>query len=114
MALGPTHPRPRVSAEGAAQINRVALLTLLEPHLGHQLAQRLDGEARQLAMHQVAPALLLAGDRDLALGALAELTAGYRQSALEAMLENQLEQTGALATLDLLEASASPLPEAPC
>ncbi|EQM71579.1 hypothetical protein ACSC9U_01800 [Pseudomonas solani] len=104
---------PRVSAEGAAQINRVALLTLLEPHLGHQLAQRLDGEARQLAMHQVAPALLLAGDRDLALGALAELTAGYRQSALEAMLENQLEQTGALAALDLLEASASPLPEAP-
>lgn len=106
-------PAPRVSAEGAAQINRVALLTLLEPHLGHQLAQRLDGEARQLAMHQVAPALLLAGDRDLALGALAELTAGYRQSALEAMLENLLEQAGALAALDLLEASASPLPEAP-
>lgn len=103
----------RVSAEGAAQINRVALLTLLEPHLGHQLAQRLDGEARQLAMHQVAPALLLAGDRALALAALAELKAGYRQSALESMLENLLETADALAALDLLEASASPLPEAP-
>lgn len=97
----------------AGQVNRTALLSLFEPRLALDMAQGLQGEARQLALHQVAPALLRVGEQQAALAALAELRDGYRQSALDNMLEHYLEAQDPHAALALLEHLERPLPEAP-
>jgi len=97
----------------AGQVNRTALLSLFEPRLALDMAQGLQGEARQLALHQVAPALLRAGEEQAALTALAELRDGYQQSALDNMLEHYLEAQDPHAALSLLERLERPLPESP-
>lgn len=97
----------------AAQINRAAHLSVIEPLVALQLAQRLTGKARQLGLLQMPAALYRQGNQEQALAVLAELDETYQPMALNQLLETLLDNDGPQAVLDLLERLHQPLPSAP-
>lgn len=97
----------------AAQINRAAHLSVIEPQVALQLAQRLTGKARQLGLFQMPAALYKQGNQEQALEVLAELDETYQPMALNQLLETLLDQDGPQAVLSLLERLHQPLPSAP-
>lgn len=97
----------------AAQINRAAHLSVIEPQVALQLAQRLTGKARQLGLFQMPAALYKQGNQEQALEVLAELDETYQPMALNQLLETLLDQEGPQAVLSLLERLHQPLPSAP-
>ncbi|MGE8416329.1 MAG: hypothetical protein ACN6QY_28565 [Pseudomonas sp.] len=102
-----------ITLDEAAQINRAAHLSAIEPQVGLQLAQRLTGKARQLGLMQMPAALYRQGDQEQALEVLAELDETYQPMALNQLLETLLDQDGPQAVLSLLERLHQPLPSAP-
>lgn len=97
----------------AAQINRAAHLSVIEPLVALQLAQRLTGKARQLGLLQMPAALYRQGNQEQALAVLAELDETYQPMALNQLLETLLDNDGPQAVLGLLERLHQPLPSAP-
>lgn len=97
----------------AAQINRAAHLSTVEPQVALQLAQRLTGKARQLGLFQIPSALYKQGNQEQALEVLAELDETYQPMALNQLLETLLDKEGPQAVLSLLERLQQPLPSAP-
>lgn len=102
-----------ITMEDAVLVNRSTLLSMTEPELALEMALRLEDEGRQLALRQVAPALLTGGHQNAALQALAELNEHHQQMALDSMLESLLDSDDAKGALALLETLAAPLPSAP-
>lgn len=102
-----------ITLDEAAQINRAAHLSAIEPQVGLQLAQRLTGKARQLGLMQIPAALYRQGDQEQALEVLAELDETYQPMALNQLLETLLDKDGPQAVLSLLERLHQPLPSAP-
>ncbi|MGC5702229.1 hypothetical protein J4P02_18700 [Pseudomonas sp. NFXW11] len=101
-----------ITLDEAAQINRAAHLSAIEPQVGLQLAQRLTGKARQLGLLQMPTALYRQGDQAQALEVLAELDETYQPMALNQLLETLLDNDGPQAVLSLLERLQQPLPSA--
>ncbi|MDC7813398.1 MULTISPECIES: hypothetical protein [Pseudomonas] len=102
-----------ITLDEAAQINRAAHLSVIEPQVALQLAQRLTGKARQLGLMQMPAALYRQGDQEQALEVLAELDETYQPMALNPLLETLLDKDGPQAVLSLLERLHQPLPSAP-
>ncbi|AGL82929.1 hypothetical protein ABH911_003114 [Pseudomonas protegens] len=102
-----------ITLDEAAQINRAAHLSAIEPQVGLQLAQRLTGKARQLGLFQMPAALYRQGHPEQALEVLAELDETYQPMALNQLLETLLDNDGPQAVLGLLERLHQPLPSAP-
>ncbi|WP_236183757.1 hypothetical protein [Pseudomonas protegens] len=102
-----------ITLDEAAQINRAAHLSAIEPQVALQLAQRLTGKARQLGLMQLPAALYRQGDQEQALEVLAELDETYQPMALNQLLETLLDNDGPQAVLGLLERLHQPLPSAP-
>nr|BFD39868.1 hypothetical protein FFPRI1PSEUD_13670 [Pseudomonas sp. FFPRI_1] len=102
-----------ITLDEAAQINRAAHLSAIEPQVGLQLAQRLTGKARQLGLLQMPAALYRQGNQEQALAVLAELDETYQPMALNQLLETLLDNDGPQAVLGLLERLHQPLPSAP-
>lgn len=101
-----------ITLDEAAQINRAAHLSVIEPQVALQLAQRLTGKARQLGLMQMPAALYRQGDQEQALEVLAELDETYQPMALNPLLETLLDKDGPQAVLSLLERLHQPLPSA--
>ncbi|KAF0863106.1 hypothetical protein [Pseudomonas sp. LD120] len=102
-----------ITLDEAAQINRAAHLSVIEPQVALQLAQRLTGKARQLGLMQMPAALYRQGDQEQALEVLAELDETYQPMALNELLGTLLDKEGPQAVLSLLERLNQPLPTAP-
>jgi len=102
-----------ITQDEAAQINRAAHLSAIDPQVALQLAQRLTGKARQLGLFQMPAALYRQGDQAQALEVLAELDETYQPMALQQLLETLLDKDGPQAVLSLLERLHQPLPSAP-
>lgn len=100
----------RLTPQESAQINRVTLVAMSEPRLALEIAQRLDGHARQLAMQIVAPELIKAGHRSAGEQALAELSKANRSDPLKTILEVMLQQGESQAAQTLLKNANAQLP----
>lgn len=100
----------RLSPHDVAQINRVNLVLRSEPLLALEIAQRLEGHARQLALQYVAPALVKNGHREAGFKALAELVKPNHAAPLKTILEILLEQGDPKAARELLDIKGSQLP----
>ena len=100
----------RLSPHDVAQINRVNLFVMTEPLLALEVAQRLQGHARQLALQYVAPALVKNGHREAGCKALAELVKPNHADPLKTILEILLEQGDPKAARELLDIKGSQLP----
>ena len=100
----------RLTPHESAQINRVILVAMSEPLLALEIAQRLDGHARQLAMQIVAPKLIEAGHRSAGEQAFAELSKANKSDPLKTILEVMLQQGESQAAQTLLQNSNAQLP----
>lgn len=100
----------RLTPHESAQINRVSLVGMSEPLLALEMAQRLSGHARQLAMQSVAPELIKAGHRAAGEQALAELNKANKSAPLQAILEEMLHQGESQAAQTLLQNADAELP----
>ena len=100
----------RLSPHDVAQINRVNLVLRSEPLLALEIAQRLEGHARQLALQYVAPQLVRNGHRAAGFQALAELVKPNHADPLKTILEILLEQGDPKAARELLDIKGSQLP----
>lgn len=100
----------RLSPHDVAQINRVNLVLRSEPLLALEIAQRLEGHARQLALQYMAPQLVRNGHRAAGFQALAELVKPNHADPLKTILEILLEQGDAKAARELLDIKGSQLP----
>ncbi|WP_347904346.1 hypothetical protein [Pseudomonas purpurea] len=102
-----------ITMDEAAQINRAANLAVIEPQVALQLAQRLNGNARQLGLFQMPAALFKKGDQQRALQVLGELDDTYRPMALNRLLDTLLGKNDDEAALALLKNLGEPLPSVP-
>lgn len=100
----------RLTPQESAQINRVTLVAMSEPLLALEIAQRLDGPARQRAMQIVAPELIKAGHRSAGEQALAELSKANKSEPLKTILEVMLQQGESQAAKTLLQNANAQLP----
>jgi hypothetical protein len=97
--------------ETAELAHRAILLSQYCPRLALEMALGMKGMARHLAVQQVAPRLILSGDEEAGIAALAELPEGYQQDALEYLLERYLVLQKPKAALTLLERFERPFPD---
>ncbi|MWV17741.1 hypothetical protein F3I16_16995 [Pseudomonas sp. L-22-4S-12] len=100
----------RLTPQESAQINRVTLVAMSEPRLALEMAQHLDGHARQLAMQIVAPELIKAGHRSAGEQAFAELSKANKSEPLKTILEVMLQQGESQAAQTLLQNANAQLP----
>lgn len=100
----------RLTPQESSQINRVTLVAMSEPLLALEIAQRLGGHARQLAMQIVAPELIKAGHRSAGEQALAELSKSNKSAPLKIILEVMLQQGEPQAAQRLLHNADAQLP----
>ena len=100
-----------LSPQDVAQINRVYLIATREPLLALEMAQRLEGHARQLALQYVAPPLVKNGHRAAGFQALAELVKPNHVAPLQAIIETLLEQGDPQAARELMDIKGSQLPD---
>ncbi|MGK8710112.1 hypothetical protein ACRS5L_27270 [Metapseudomonas otitidis] len=97
--------------EAAELAHRAVLLSIYCPRLALVMALELRGMARNLAVQQVAPRLILNGDKEAGVAALTEIPEGYQQGALEYLLERYLVLQNPKAALTLLERFERPFPD---
>ncbi|WP_347904347.1 hypothetical protein [Pseudomonas purpurea] len=100
----------RLTPMEVAQINRVMTFATTSPLLALEVAQRLDGHARQQALQCVAPSLVSAGHRQEGLQALAELNKTNAPEALKDVVQVLLDQGDHITAQTLLDQNAAQWP----
>jgi hypothetical protein len=96
-----------------AQINQAMMLSKAEPLLALQLAQRMTGNAQELALQLVAAELYLAGHQDQALEIRAGLPPHAQEYILNTLIESLLDSDDTQACLELLDRCGESLPTWP-
>ena len=103
----------RITLAEAEYINRVAYLQNLNPGLALSLAERMQGDAWQIACSSLCPDLLMQTGEEPALQLLSRLDPHHRQQALNGMLNRLIEAGEEQRALDLLQHLGEELPQAP-